>query len=122
MTKRLFETDSHLKLFTAKVVSCEKNKNLYVISLDQTAFFPEGGGQKGDNGYILKGEKNEEDFFTLCTGSSDENSIENAENNSCEQEDDLCKNQPWKFAKTPVCGVIFVCDTQEKDGIIYHYC
>ncbi len=127
MTERLFETDSHLKLFTAKVVSCEKNKDLYMVSLDRTAFFPEGGGQKGDNGYILKGEKNEEDFFTFSSQNGIEATQDNGkeQNGCCEQAEnmaDLCKNQPWKYAKTPACCVIYVCDTQEKNGEIYHYC
>ncbi len=48
MTKKLYDTNSHLKEFTAAVVSCEDKAAV----LDQTAFFPEGGGQTSDTGYI----------------------------------------------------------------------
>lgn len=51
MTVKLFDNSSILE-FDATVVSCEKNKKEYDIILDKSAFFPEGGGQPGDNGYI----------------------------------------------------------------------
>lgn len=51
--KRLFDTDSYLKEFQATVVSCEqKNEDTWRVVLDQTAFFPEGGGQTGDTGWL----------------------------------------------------------------------
>ena len=52
MTEKLFYKDSYIKEFEANVLSCEKDKNLYKIILDKTAFFPEGGGQTSDTGYI----------------------------------------------------------------------
>ena len=52
MTDKLYYKDSHIKSFTAKVLSCEAVKERYEIVLDKTAFFPEGGGQSGDSGYI----------------------------------------------------------------------
>lgn len=52
MTEKLFYKDSYIKEFDANVLSCEKDKNLYKIVLDKTAFFPEGGGQTSDTGFI----------------------------------------------------------------------
>ena len=52
MTEKLYDKDSHLYEFTAKVLSCEKNENGYAVTLDRTAFFPEGGGQLSDTGRI----------------------------------------------------------------------
>ncbi|MBQ7827027.1 MAG: alanyl-tRNA editing protein [Clostridia bacterium] len=52
MTKKLYENDGHLSEFAAKVLSCEKKGDLFDVVLDQTAFFPEGGGQPADTGLI----------------------------------------------------------------------
>jgi len=51
-TERLYYSDSHRKEFTAQVVSCAPGKQGYLLQLDRTAFFPEGGGQFGDVGTI----------------------------------------------------------------------
>ncbi len=48
MTEKLYERDSYIKEFTAKILSSDENGTV----LDKTAFFPEGGGQYGDIGYI----------------------------------------------------------------------
>lgn len=52
MTERLFDRDSHLQKFTAEVISCEAIEEGWKVELDRTAFFPEGGGQKGDTGSL----------------------------------------------------------------------
>ena len=52
MTEKLYDKDSHLKEFTGTVLSCEKSGEKYAVTLDRTAFFPEGGGQQSDRGYI----------------------------------------------------------------------
>jgi len=55
MTEALYMKDSYLKNWNAKVVSVKDDK--YII-LDKTAFYPKGGGQPWDEGYIIKdGEK-----------------------------------------------------------------
>ena len=53
-TKKLYYKDTHQIEFSATVLSCAKAESgdkMYVI-LDQTAFFPEEGGQKADSGYM----------------------------------------------------------------------
>lgn len=51
-TKRLYDAGSHLFSFEATVLRCRQEKDRYLIVLDQTAFFPEGGGQPGDIGTL----------------------------------------------------------------------
>lgn len=55
-TLSLFNINSYTKSFEAKVISCEKNtssrEESYLVVLDQTAFFPEGGGQPSDTGTL----------------------------------------------------------------------
>ena len=51
-TVKLFYKDSHIKEFDAVVLSCEEEKGGYKVVLDETAFFPEGGGQYGDVGTL----------------------------------------------------------------------
>ena len=50
MTRKLYYEDSHIKQFTATVLSCEQGKDRWEVLLDQTAFFPGGGGQLPDTG------------------------------------------------------------------------
>ncbi len=52
MTQKLFENDSYIKEFTATVISCEERDGKYLVVLDKTAFFPEGGGQDPDKGEL----------------------------------------------------------------------
>ena len=51
-TIKLYENDSYIKKFSATVVSCEEKDGEYFVVLNETAFFPEGGGQDADKGKI----------------------------------------------------------------------
>ena len=52
MTIRLYNQDSELLDFTATVTGCAEKKGQYIVTLDRTAFFPEGGGQGADHGTL----------------------------------------------------------------------
>ena len=52
MTEKLYDFDSHLFTFQAKVLQCDADGDRFAVVLDQTAFFPEGGGQYADSGNL----------------------------------------------------------------------
>lgn len=56
MTKALYHKDSYLKEFTATITEVNTNEtgDPVFIVLDQTAFYPTGGGQPHDTGTLTK--------------------------------------------------------------------
>lgn len=73
MTRKLHYEDCHLAAFSARVIRCEATDRGYEITLDQTAFYPEGGGQPCDLGTIggvrvLDVRERGEEVIHLCDG------------------------------------------------------
>ncbi len=56
MTNLIYMTDSYQQELTARVVSCVKKGNGWVIILDQTIFYQQGGDQPSDKG-SMKGKQ-----------------------------------------------------------------
>jgi alanyl-tRNA synthetase len=52
MTTKLYWHDSHLTQFSAQVIECFVQDGHQVVMLDQSAFYPGGGGQPYDTGTI----------------------------------------------------------------------
>ena len=55
MTRQLFQTDSYLKEFEAKVAAINVDEG--AVALDRTALYPGGGGQPNDAGWLLLGDQ-----------------------------------------------------------------
>ena len=51
-TEKLYYADPFLKEFTATVLDCQPGKYGYLVTLDRTAFYSEGGGQPADHGTL----------------------------------------------------------------------
>ena len=72
-TRKLFYEDCHLRQFSAVVTSCEKDEKGCRVTLDATAFYPEGGGQACDVGTlggvkVLSVLEEGEKIIHLCDG------------------------------------------------------
>jgi len=51
-TTPLYDKDGFIKEFTATVLDCQPVEDGWQVLLDQTGFFPEGGGQTADTGML----------------------------------------------------------------------
>src|SRR3954452_17810908 len=52
ITERLYFADPYLTRFSARVVAREQREQRPAVALDQSAFYPEGGGQPADTGTL----------------------------------------------------------------------
>ncbi|MBQ8503445.1 MAG: alanyl-tRNA editing protein [Clostridia bacterium] len=52
MTEKLYDNDSYLSEFNCKVIDLYSDEAKIYIETDRTAFFPEGGGQTSDRGWL----------------------------------------------------------------------
>lgn len=76
MTEKLYYRDSMMRTFTAVVTSCAQEKDRWAVTLDRTAFYPEGGGQPADHGTlggvtVLDVREREGEIFHFCDGKVD---------------------------------------------------
>ena len=67
-TVKLYYENAFLREFDGVVVDCRPQGKKWLVQLDRTAFYPEGGGQPADHG-ILGGAK-VTDFPHLRPGSA----------------------------------------------------
>ena len=72
-TRKLYYEDCHLRSFSARVTGCEETEQGYLVTLDATAFYPEGGGQACDTGTlgninVLDVQEKDGQILHLCDG------------------------------------------------------
>ncbi len=71
--RKLYYEDCHLRQFSARVTGCTPVETGWEITLDATAFYPEGGGQPYDTGTlgtvrVLSVRERGEEVIHLCDG------------------------------------------------------
>ena len=52
MTKLLYYSEPERETFSAEIVAAEQVEKGWRLTLNQTCFYPEGGGQPADRGWI----------------------------------------------------------------------
>ncbi len=72
-TRKLYYEDCHLRSFSATVTGCEQTEKGYLVTLDATAFYPEGGGEAPDLGVlggvnVLDVQEKDRQILHLCDG------------------------------------------------------
>ena len=72
-TRALYYEDGYLSRFTSRVVTCERCGDNWGVTLEATAFYPEGGGQAGDTGTlngirVLDTQERDDQVIHLCQG------------------------------------------------------
>lgn len=76
MTYKLFYDSAYIREFDAEVVSCTQTENGFLVELNQTAFYPEGGGQPADTGnindsYVTDTQEKNGIIYHLCSAPFD---------------------------------------------------
>ena len=71
MTRKIYYEDCHMAAFSATVTGCTQTEKGYEVTLDATAFYPEGGGQACDLGAlngvtVLDVRERGEEIIHLC--------------------------------------------------------
>lgn len=72
-TAKLYYEDSRLGEFDARVLECRQEGQHWLVTLDRTAFYPEGGGQAGDTGTlagvrVLDTQEHAQEVIHFCDG------------------------------------------------------
>ena len=119
-TERLYYEDSHMREFDAHVLACRQEGEQWLVQLDRTAFFPEGGGQCADCGILEPLAAGTEDGRGLGEAAggraSDGRSLGEAAGGRASDGRSLGEAAGGNARG----GLVRVLDVQERDGCILH--
>ncbi len=88
-TTRLYQADRYIRQWDTKITSVTANEDSFILTLAESAFFPEGGGQSCDLGFIGNfkvvdvHEKDDEVYHTVKLQDSSDRSPEEGASVSC---------------------------------------
>lgn len=79
-TAKLYYEDSRLREFDARVLECRQEGQHWLVTLDRTAFYPEGGGQAGDTGTlagvrVLDTQEHAQEVIHFCDGALEQGMV-----------------------------------------------
>lgn len=111
---KLYEQNSFLTQFSAVVTDCTQGKKGWEICLDQTAFYPEGGGQPYDTGTlgeaaVLEVHEREGDIVHTCNAPLEVGSVVTGEIDWVRRFD-LMQHHSGEHIVSGIAHTMFGCD------------
>ncbi len=117
-TAKLYYEDSRLREFDARVLECRQEGQHWLVTLDRTAFYPEGGGQAGDTGTlagvrVLDTQEHAQEVIHFCDGALELVTLDRTA---------FYPEGGGQAGDTGTLAGVRVLDTQEHAQEVIHFC